>query len=104
MKPITKAEATKQSVKGIPDFVIEVFNEAIVANLSNGSARITQDYIVKRIMAQMKKLDLPGNANPDTIFSNRWLDVEPLFRKAGWHVLFDKPAYCEDYAAYFIFS
>ena len=32
-----------------------------------------------------------------------WLDVEGIYRKAGWDVEYDSPGYCEDYPATFKF-
>lgn len=48
---------------------------------------------------------------PDFIFEavnqlikEKWLDIEDHYRKAGWKVTYDKPAYCENYDAYFKFE
>lgn len=38
------------------------------------------------------------------IFDKHWLDIEDTYRKAGWNVEYDKPGYCENYDAYFVFS
>lgn len=35
---------------------------------------------------------------------NSWVDFEDLYRKQGWKVVYDKPAYCETYKAYFVLS
>jgi hypothetical protein len=32
------------------------------------------------------------------------LDIEPIYREAGWIVEYDKPAYCENYDANFTFT
>ena len=40
----------------------------------------------------------------EKVFKNKWLDVEEVYRKAGWKVEYDKPGYCEDYEAYFVFE
>ena len=37
------------------------------------------------------------------IFANSWLDVEDIYRNAGWDVEYDKPGYCENYEAHFVF-
>lgn len=99
VKPITPKEAVEQKVFNIPDEVIESFNELIASNLdSGGSATILQKDVIKLIMSKMPKI------KKDTIFKKGWLDVEDLFRKAGWTVSYDKPGYCEDYEASFEFS
>ena len=38
------------------------------------------------------------------IFEKHWLDFEDIYRKAGWFVNFDKPAYNETYDAFFEFK
>jgi hypothetical protein len=38
------------------------------------------------------------------VFDNQWLDIEDIYREAGWKVSYDKPAYNETYKAYFTFS
>jgi hypothetical protein len=38
------------------------------------------------------------------VFDKGWLDVESIFRAEGWKVKYDKPAYCETYKAFFVFS
>lgn len=37
-------------------------------------------------------------------FEDGDLDIEPIFRKAGWSVEFDRPGYNENYEAHFIFK
>ena len=45
----------------------------------------------------------PEEVTRATIFDNNWLDIEPTYRKAGWKVIYDGPAYCENYPATFTF-
>lgn len=40
----------------------------------------------------------------NTVFKNKWLDVESLFENEGWKVNYDKPGYCESYEASFKFT
>lgn len=40
----------------------------------------------------------------DALFKNHWMDFEPLFRRAGWRVDYDRPGYCESYEPKFVFS
>lgn len=100
MKPITPAEVLNRKLEDIPDFVIESFNELITKNLvpGNKSATIKQDDVVDLILT--KKPELTRH----DVFDGHMLDVEDLFRKNGWNVRYDKPAYYETYKAYFVFS
>lgn len=96
VKPIKVSEIDNRKNEAIPDVVFEVFNELIAKNYSEGSSRIYQKDAVKLMVE--KGLD------EDDIFDNHWLDVEGIYRKAGWKVEYDKPGYCETYDAYFVFS
>lgn len=90
-----------------PDFVIQAFNDLITENLRNGVAYVLQEDIIKRIIAAQ----LPASVSSSQIsqlrsqiFSKRWLDVESVYRDAGWKVYYDKPGYNESYNAYFKFT
>lgn len=97
VKPISPAEVTHS----IPDFIIEAFNKLIREKWDGEEARVLQDEV----------MDIVSSNNPDdprpsrrTVFDNHWLDVEDIYRKAGWKVEYDKPTYCETYDAYFLFK
>ena len=95
-KPITPAEVTELRTKAvIPGFMFEIFNLLIAKNFRNGRARVYQSDVV----AEMKKRQI----DTKKAFEERWLDVEDSYRQAGWSVMFDQPAYCETYPAYFVF-
>ncbi len=94
--PITPGEASEQKNQAIPDAVIEAFNELIIQTLSFGRARFTQEKVVELIVAKgIKKGD---------IFTNNWLDIEPLYEDIGWKVTYDKPGFNETYEATFTFD
>ena len=99
VKPITPAEAHTKKISSIPPEVIQVFNDLIVENYSQISkeATVKQDDAVELITQRM-------NITSDEVFDHGYCDVEEIFRKAGWKVKYDKPAYCESYDAYFVFS
>lgn len=96
VQPITPDEAETQKQASIPDGVIESFNELITENLVKKTATFTQAAVIERIVS--KGLD------QIQIFKNHWLDVEPAFRKAGWEVVYDAPAYNESYEATYTFT
>ncbi|MFZ5424563.1 MAG: hypothetical protein ACOZAO_02065 [Patescibacteria group bacterium] len=95
-KPITPSGVGKAKSASLPDVVIEVFNELIAQNFYGGSASVKQKDAVAMLVA--KGLDR------NEIFKKGWLDVEEVYRKAGWKVYYDKPGYNESYDAYFRFS
>ena len=73
------------------------------------SAHVVQDDVIAEILSIMNGPATCGIVDhvPVTrndIFAKKWLDVEPIFEKAGWEVSYDSPVYCENYRAYFIFK
>lgn len=92
-KPITPDEVERG--KYIPPVVIEAFNELI----AEGGGRVLQKDVVARILAKAG-----GAITSEEIFKKGWLDVEGMYREAGWNVVYDKPAYCETYDANFTFT
>lgn len=98
VKPITPAEAEKLKTDSIPDIVIECFNELIAKNMSlDGESTVLQKDVVSLIVGK-------SNYSSSDLYRNKYLDVEKYYRSAGWHVVYDKPAYCENYDAFFVFS
>jgi hypothetical protein len=98
MKPITPQEASQQRQTQIPDFVIDCFNKLIAKNYRNGRARVIQNEVMLEILAT------DADLTRQTVFDNGWLDVEEVYRAAGWRVEYAKPAYNETYDAFFVFS
>lgn len=104
VKPITPAQAHKQKAKapGIPDFVIEAFNELIAEKFDGKEARITITEATQRI----KKKEFEYHGHDRLLlesFNKEWLNVEEVYRKNGWKVEYDKPGYNESYTGYYIF-
>jgi len=92
-KPITPDEA--ENAKEIPDNVIQVINKLLKRNYRNGYATIKQSEIIR----EFKK------TQGVNLFENWWLDFEPLYRNAGWEVIYESPGYNEDwYDPYYRFS
>ncbi len=100
IKPIQPKDVIKEKQRSLPDQVVETFNELIAENWNGSDALIYQEDVVARI----KKKFLPKRITNKKIFDNHWLDVEDVFKNAGWSVYYDKPAYNEDYKASFSFS
>ncbi len=96
--PITPQEAIEKKNASFPDEIIDAFNELIAQDFDGFSATVYQKDVVALIK---KKLKIESS---DVIFKKKWLDVEPIFRKAGWEVDFDKPGYNESYEPCFKFS
>ena len=104
IKPITPKEASKSLHTKIEPEMIQAFNELITENLSSGSARFTQDEVQKRYLKIKGLTGAAAQKEMRRVYDNHLMDAEPLFRKAGWSVYFDKPGYNESYDASFKFS
>lgn len=96
MKPITPDEVVTQKNQLIPKYVIECFNELIALSWDGHSSTIFQNEIVSKICRT-------SGISRDFLFAQHYLDVESLFREAGWDVEYDKPGFNETYEAKFIF-
>lgn len=94
--PISPDEIVERRLETIPPQVIETFNRFIGERALNGYATVYQDEVVTSLEEQ--------GMNRGEIFSRHWLDVEPLYREAGWKVEYDKPGYNETYRPYFKFK
>lgn len=95
MPAIKPSEVDKAREVAIPEEVLNVFNALIVKKWNGHSARFTQDVVV----AELEKI-----YDRQLIFDSHYLDVEPVYRKADWTVVYDKPAYCETYSANWTFT
>ncbi|MCK5021172.1 MAG: hypothetical protein KAS32_29450 [Candidatus Peribacteraceae bacterium] len=103
VKPISPSEAGKKI--NIPDQVIEVFNDLIQKNFdSTGKAKVMQDDVVELITGKTALQGMPKEDFKKKILDEHWLDVEDIYRAAGWVVEYDKSAYNESYKPYFVFS
>ena len=98
VKPITPQEAIDGFIDNIPPKIIQVVNELLMKKASPLASSITikQDEILDLVCDE--------NLSRATVFERKWLDIEEIYRRAGWDVKYDKPAYNESYDAYFVFK
>lgn len=96
MEPIRPEEVVARQGEQIPPEVIKAFNDLIVKNFIGGKAVISQKEVLD--LLQVRGFDIGD------ISTKRFLDVEEIFRKAGWKVEYDKPGYNESYEASFTFT
>lgn len=97
MKPITPNEVIEHKSTIIPDFIIEIFNDLIAKNFSNGSSKIYLEEVNKELYSRKK-------FSSDKAFKEKWFDVEDIYREAGWKVNYDQPGYNENYEAFYTFK
>lgn len=94
-EPIKPKDVKLSATK--PDEVLEVFNELIQRYWDGTQARIKQEEAVALISTRMK-------ISTKVVFENKYLDIEYLYRRAGWVVEYDKSGYNESYPPTFTFS
>ncbi len=97
INPIKPSEVIKAKQEALPDAVINVFNAYITEHWNGHRACFKQKDICAEIA---RTLDI----SIDQVYKRHLLDIEDIYRKQGWKVVYDKPAYCETYDATFTFS
>ena len=95
---ITPQEILDDLSNIIPSFVFEAINNLLKKKFRGDKVTIKQDEIRAEIM------NLEKRYTRQEIFDNKWMDFEKVYRDNGWNVSYDKPAYNENYDAYFEFS
>lgn len=96
-QPIKPNEIQQRQMDAIDDAVIEVWNNLITKNFRGKQAVVYQDDAITAIQSVM-------GVDRSDVFKNGWLEIEPLFQRAGWKVEYDKPGYNESYRASFTFT
>jgi hypothetical protein len=97
MKPITPAEARGKKKESIPPEVFEVFNQLLTEKYAE-DITITQNEVMTMILKALP------NVKRQQVFDRGWLDIEDVYRSAGWAVEYEKPAYNESGEAFWTFS
>jgi hypothetical protein len=82
----------------IPQGVIAVFNEFLCQELDDdGNAIIDQDDIVPVVAERM-------GVDRSVVYAKKWLDIEDIFREAGWKVEYVKLPYYDPGSHYWTFA
>lgn len=97
MKPISPKDVASLKTATIPAEVVTVFNELIASNW-NGSEAVVREKDAAILIAN--RVDV----KQQYLYDQKWMDIEDTYRKAGWVVVYDSPAYCETYDATYTFS
>ena len=98
--PITPDDVVEAKEKIVPPAVFQAFNQLISEKWDGHHSKVLQHEAVALILSLMPEL----NGNDTLLVTKGWLDIEPVYRRAGWKVEYDKPAYNESYRAFFVFS
>ncbi|MBY3432748.1 hypothetical protein HFN89_00980 [Rhizobium laguerreae] len=95
-QPIRPEDIAEAKIATIPATVIEAFNKLIALKYSAGSSTVRQKEVIAEITGTTSLTE-------GEIFDKGYLNVEEIFRGAGWKVSYVKPDYTESFAAYFEF-
>lgn len=99
MKPISPDEISNNLAEILPHAVISAINNLLKDSYrGHGSVTIKQKDVVAEIMR------LNPAITKEEIFAKKYLDIEQLYSRNGWVVKYDKPAYDENYDAFFEFT
>lgn len=80
--PITPHDADRYHWEKIPGSVVKVINLLIQECYSNGVATVSTEVIERNLINNQIAKDRTE------IYDNGWLEIEGLYREAGWHVEF----------------
>jgi hypothetical protein len=104
VKPIGPDDIPNQKLRDLPDAVIGAWNRVIARKYTGTPITIRQSEIIEEILSALNDGREQVLTTEDDVFKFGYLDVEELYRAAGWSVEYDKPAYNESYEPTFEFS
>lgn len=94
--PIKPEDVVELKSKIIPEEVFEAFNQCIAQNFLNGMAKVLQDDVMSLICQKL-------GIHSDAVYKKGYLDIEEIYKAAGWKVNYNKPEYNESHGSYFEF-
>ena len=94
---IKPGEVTEKKRESIPDEVFEVFNKLIAENWDGHRSVIILDDAVKEVA---KALNISGSE----VCERKFMDVEGIYRAAGWDVKYENQGYNETHASRYEFK
>ncbi len=92
--PIKPDEVVAKKKQLTPPEVFEVFDELIAEYWNNGRSSFSRTTAKNKIMTKIT----------NKRFDYNWLNVEDIYRQAGWKVEYKTPSYDESYDSYYTFS
>lgn len=110
-KPFSPTDLQKEAESfKIPDYVIQAVNELLLESckgLEKIPSTITikeLDIIEKALSIANKNRDESCYLNSNHLYENKFLNFEPTFKREGWLIERDAPAYYESYSTFYIFK
>lgn len=93
--PFTPEDARKANAERIPDRVVQAVNDLLAKQGGKNNITIYQEDVVNYLLGFYKR---------EEIFEQNLLDFEDVYREQGWNVEYVKPAYFENFKAYWRFT
>lgn len=81
----------------LPDVVMTAWNLMIAEKFDGQTAYIKQDDIVVKIADAM-------DVTRSVVFEKNWLEIEDMYRAAGWKVIYNKSMTGDNFDSHFIFK
>jgi hypothetical protein len=75
VQPLKPSQVEKKKHEILPDGVIEAFNELIAKHWNGSYSEFTQSEVVALVLVKT------GTEREQTLYDNKWLDVEDVYRK-----------------------
>lgn len=97
VKPYSPDKAILNQSSLIPDVVFEAMNFLLAKQALSRTITIRKDTLIDKI------LEL-GGPDKETLYANKWLDVEIAYRMQGWVVEYESPDWGSSGTGYFTFS
>lgn len=95
-KPISPKDITSHKQENFPPEVFEAWNKLIAYNFDGTSAIIKVSEAKEYLQSYLSIRAIE--------YYSKYLNIEDVYRKAGWKVTFYKPGYDESYEAYYEFE
>ena len=102
IKPMKPEDVLDRKIETIPDAMFAAVNAMIAMKWNGSSAVFRQDDLLEKYFELSKETD--DRATRDRLFANNQMDFEDAYRREGWKIVYDKPAYNESYEPTFCFS
>lgn len=103
IRPILPKEIDDAKSATVHPKLIEAANNLIVKEWNGYSA----NFKLKELVAEFVRItegDEHNESAKSKVYKDQNLNIEDIFRKAGWKVNYDSPGYNESYDAYFEFT
>lgn len=96
VQPIRPEDVTALQLEQFPPEVVQTFNTLIAENIAGGEAIVSQNDVIENLVLR--------GLHRAQIYQKGWLNVEDMYRDAGWKVEYDRPGHDESYQAFFRFQ